>query len=104
MARADTVFWLDYSRFVCLFRVVKRQLKIGGVKRADLAEGCNEKLDLEFLNFVRRFPYDSRPQIKESFDNFCEKGKGYRFEKGRCGDSILEQTRQRWLKTTQEII
>jgi len=52
LARADTVIFLDFNRFVCLFRVIKRWLKHYGKQRPDITEGCPEKIDLPFLWFV----------------------------------------------------
>lgn len=49
---ADRVIIMDFSRFACLWRVWRRYRHYRGTSRPDLAEGCNEKLDLEFLNWV----------------------------------------------------
>ena len=49
---ADRVIIMDFNRFACLRRVWRRYRRYRGTSRPDLPEGCNEKLDLEFLNWV----------------------------------------------------
>ena len=63
LSRADTVFWLDLSRTICVYRVLKRSLNVNGRRRSDLAEGCEEKLDFEFVKFVWDFPKKHRYKI-----------------------------------------
>lgn len=49
---ADLVFFLDFGRFICLTRVIKRYIMNHGQTRLDMGEGCLEKLDLEFIWWV----------------------------------------------------
>jgi adenylate kinase family enzyme len=63
LPRADTVVWFDYPRQRCLRRVAWRIATTYGRVRPDLAEGCPEQLDWEFLRFVWDFNAKSRPQI-----------------------------------------
>ena len=51
----DTVIYLDFSRFACLMGVVKRVLTTYGTVRPDMAEGCPERFDWEFLQWVWNF-------------------------------------------------
>ena len=55
LARADAVIYLDYPRLVCLWGVLVRQLQNRGRTRPDMAEGCPEKVDAEFLSWVWNF-------------------------------------------------
>ena len=48
--KSDTIIYLDYSLIKCFFRVIKRVLIDFGKKRSDMALGCKEEFDLEFLN------------------------------------------------------
>jgi len=59
----DTVILLDLPRPVCMYRVIKRAIVYRGRNRPDMAEGCNEKIDLEFLNWVWNFPKRGRSRI-----------------------------------------
>jgi adenylate kinase family enzyme len=63
LPRADTAVWFDYPRHVCLGRALWRVLTTYGRVRADLAPGCPEKIDLEFLRYIWDFNAKSRPQI-----------------------------------------
>jgi adenylate kinase family enzyme len=60
---ADTLVWLDFPRTVCLYRVIKRLIAYQGRTRPDLPEGCPEKLDFEFLEWVLTFPEEGRRRI-----------------------------------------
>jgi len=60
-SRADTVIVLAPGRWRCLARVLRRALRNWG--RAVQAEGCPERLDIEFLWWVWRFPIDTRPRL-----------------------------------------
>ena len=63
---ADTVIRLDRSRALCLWRVTLRWLMHLGRTRADMGEGCPEKLDLEFLAFIWNWRRVSWPKIEAS--------------------------------------
>ena len=55
LQRADTVIWLDYPTWLCLWRVLRRWWQYRGTNRPDMTEGCNENLNWEFLHFVATF-------------------------------------------------
>ena len=56
----DTVIYLDFSRFLCLWGVIKRNLTNRGKVRPDMGEGCPEKIDKEFLQWVWHYNRDKR--------------------------------------------
>ncbi|WP_245455222.1 AAA family ATPase [Mesorhizobium sp. M9A.F.Ca.ET.002.03.1.2] len=65
LPRADLVVWLDTPRVRCLSRVVLRSAL--NRPRPDIAEGCHDRLDKEFLLFLRyvwNFDRNSRPFIE----------------------------------------
>ena len=55
MAGADTLVWMDRPRWLCLLRICGRILSTGGRVRPDMGEGCPERLDFEFLQYVWDF-------------------------------------------------
>jgi adenylate kinase family enzyme len=59
LPRADTVIWFDYPTEKCLRRVMVTY----GQVRADMAPGCPERFDLEFLRYVWQFNRIERPKI-----------------------------------------
>ena len=56
----DTVIYLDFSRFACLYGVAKRILTTYGKVRPDMGEGCPERFDLDFLKWVWNFNKNKR--------------------------------------------
>lgn len=65
LAAADAVVFLDLSPVLCTWRVVKRWLAYRGIVRADdMAPGCPERMDCEFILYVLRFGRDKAPAIR----------------------------------------
>ncbi|TPW32073.1 P-loop NTPase family protein [Pararhizobium mangrovi] len=65
LARADLVVWLDTPRGVCMKRVLVRSFL--DRPRPDMADGCRERLDADFVVFLRYvFGFDrtARPRIE----------------------------------------
>ena len=54
MEEADVIIMLLFNRFSCLYRVWRRYLKYKNAGRPDMADGCTEKLDAEFVKWVLR--------------------------------------------------
>jgi adenylate kinase family enzyme len=52
LEEADRIILILFHRFSCLYRVTKRYLKYRNKTRPDMGQGCNEKLDLEFIMWV----------------------------------------------------
>ena len=63
LQRADTIVFLDLPRALCMWRIVKRFFVYRNGNRPDIAEGCQEKLDLEFVSWVWNYHRRSRPKI-----------------------------------------
>ena len=59
----DTVVFLDLPRIVCLWRVLRRQLRYLGRVRPDLSAGCRERLSWEFLVWIWTYPTRRRGDI-----------------------------------------
>jgi len=49
---ADTVILLDLPRRICMWRIIKRTAMYYGRSRPDMAEGCVERFNMEFLIWV----------------------------------------------------
>ena len=74
LGACDTVIFLDLPRLICLWRIVKRWRAYRNHSRPDMAEGCNDKLDLEFVSWVWNYQKRSRPKIVELL-NRSQQGK-----------------------------
>ena len=56
----DTIIYLDFSRAACMMGVAKRVLTSYGRVRPDMAEGCPERFDLEFIKWIWDFNKNNR--------------------------------------------
>ena len=54
MAEADVIILLLFNKISCLYRVTWRYLKYKDSSRPDMADGCKEKLDWEFIKWILR--------------------------------------------------
>ena len=55
LERADTVVYLDYPTWLCLWRALKRVLRFRRQVRPDMAPGCPERFDPEFFRYILTF-------------------------------------------------
>lgn len=62
---ADTIIFIDLSRWICIIRVLKRRFQYHNKKRTDMAKGCEERVSLEFLKWVWEYPAKQKPKILE---------------------------------------
>lgn len=67
---ADTIILLDFSRYLCLYRVLKRRIQYHNQTRPDMAPGCLEQLDLPFITRIWRYPKVYRPKIMEKLRHY----------------------------------
>ena len=88
---ADTIIYLDYPTLKCFWRVIIRILKYHGVARSDMANGCKEQFDLEFLHFVATFNYKNRLGIINKLNLIKNKKKVYILKTDKAADLCLEQ-------------
>ena len=52
MEEADVIVMLLFNKASCLYRVTRRYLTHKNSSRPDMADGCNEKLDWEFIKWI----------------------------------------------------
>lgn len=70
MEEADQIIFLNFNRFSCLWRAYRRYRTYQGKVRPDMAAGCDEKLDWEFVCWILR---DGRsPKAKRRYRNVME--------------------------------
>lgn len=65
LAAADTVIFLDLPRWLCTWRVLKRVVQYRRGTRPDMAAGCDERVDWDFVKYVWTFPEKHRPRVEE---------------------------------------
>ena len=78
---ADIIIFLDYSKYLCVFRAVKRSLLGRNKIRPDITEDCNEKFDLEFYKWIWDFPNRNRQKIVSALLKLQDKKKIFVFKR-----------------------
>jgi adenylate kinase family enzyme len=73
MNAADTIIILDLPRVLCLYRIIKRWAANRGRTRPDMAVGCNEKIDLEFISWVWNYRNTSRVRALAELSSLHDK-------------------------------
>ena len=65
------IILLRFNRLSCLYRVTRRYLSYKEGTRPDMADGCKEKLDREFVKWILR---DGRSkEVRARFDGVIAK-------------------------------
>jgi adenylate kinase family enzyme len=70
LAASDTIVFLDLPRTVCVWRVLKRVFRYKKGGRSDMADGCEERFDWEFLRWTWNYPRDSKPKVENMLKRF----------------------------------
>lgn len=76
----DTVIFFDLPRTICVYRAFKRFLFYKKDVRPDMAEGCEEKFNLDFYKWIWNYPTRTRPKAEELLKRFNDKKKIIRIE------------------------
>ncbi|MEM6844537.1 MAG: DNA topology modulation protein [Bacteroidota bacterium] len=63
--KANTIIFMDRTRWLCLYRVLKRVITHYGKSRKDMPEGCVEKFSWEFMHYIYHYNKTRRPKILE---------------------------------------
>ncbi|MBB3312171.1 adenylate kinase family enzyme [Rhizobium sp. BK196] len=66
LPRTDIVIWVRMPRLLCIWGVLTRWLKHLGRSRPEMAPGCIEKVDWQFLEFIWTFEKKFTPRIIEA--------------------------------------
>lgn len=61
---ADLIIFLDMPFHLCMYRVFSRYFKNRGKIRPDMCAGCEEKIDMEFINYIIFY------HIKKKYSDF----------------------------------
>ena len=88
---ADTIIYLDYPTLKCFWRAIKRIVKYHGVVRSDMAKGCKEQFDLEFLHFVLTFNSKNRKRFIQKLNLVKDEKKVLVLKTDKQADKFLAQ-------------
>lgn len=89
--RADTIIFLDYPTFKCLWRITKRIWKYNGRERPDMPQGCKERFNLEFYHYVATFNLTRRKKLMEKLNRVSANKKIVIFRNDIESDRFLEE-------------
>ncbi len=70
LPRADTVLWFDYPTCVACAGCCSGSRTSHGRVRPDMAPGCPERFDWEFLRYVWRFNRLERPKVVAALEQY----------------------------------
>ena len=60
LQKCDTILYLDFNRWECLWGLCQRLLGSHGKVRPDMAQGCPERFDWDFLKWIWNFNKNNR--------------------------------------------
>ena len=60
LEKCDTILYLDFGRWACLWGALSRYLRNLGKVRPDMPDGCTERLDWDHLKFIWNFNKNNR--------------------------------------------
>jgi adenylate kinase family enzyme len=66
-ANTNAVFWFDLPRAMCMLGVLRRIVTTYGVERPEMAPGCPERVDWEFLRYIWTYRDVQRPKLLTYF-------------------------------------
>ena len=94
LAAADTVVVVDFDRWRCLYRAMKRLLQFRGRTRPDMGAQCPEQLNLSFLQWIWNYPHDERPVLLKQLREHGGHAKLVFLHNPREVDRFLERVRR----------
>ncbi len=62
LPKCDTIIYLDFNRWECLWGMCQRLFSNRGKVRPDMGPGCPERFDPEFVKFIWNFNKNNRVQ------------------------------------------
>lgn len=92
--KADTIIFLDYNRYLCIFRAIKRATF---KKRADEIKGCNEGICIEFLELLKwawNYPKNRKPIVDGLLKNLPKAKKVHIFKKPKHTARFVEEMKK----------
>lgn len=72
LAACDGVIFLDMPRMICLKRVFKRRMSHRKQSRPDMAPGCPERINLEFIKYIWDYPRTKKPAVLKKIESCSE--------------------------------
>jgi adenylate kinase family enzyme len=90
--QADTAIWFDLPRVTCMIGGMTRIAKTYGRVRPEMAPGCPERIDPEFLRYVWTYRRKRRPRLARFMEDFRADQTVVRFASRADADRYLRAT------------
>jgi adenylate kinase family enzyme len=94
LERADTVIFLDFSRYICLMRAFKRWIANYGHTRYDVGDDCPERMTLWLIKWIWGYPKRSRGRALEWLSKIEPPKQVYRLKGNKAVKQFLKQARE----------
>ena len=70
LPRTHVVLWLRPQRWMSIYGVISRWLRLRGRTRPEMADNCPERINRGFLTYVWNFEKTESPEIEEALAKF----------------------------------
>jgi adenylate kinase family enzyme len=92
---ADTIIYLDFSRIICIWRLLKRLYYYYNKPTPSSAPGCPERFDLQFLRYVWNFNRWYKSEIAQLLIHYRDMKTIYIFTKPQHLRSFLTTIKEK---------
>ncbi len=87
---ADTVIFLDRSRWLCLYRAIWRTIRFYGRQRPDTAAGCYDRFNWAFLQYIYHYNRTRRPKLLQLLQSQPPEKAVFHLTSNRAARSFLD--------------
>jgi adenylate kinase family enzyme len=68
--KADCVVWINYSKILCIINILKRYIKNRNSVRIDMADGCKERITINFILYLLSYNKRSKGKTKNLLKSY----------------------------------
>lgn len=73
LPKSDTIIYLDYPTYICIWRAIKRRIYFRKTAREDMPSTWKERLGWELFMFILKFNRSIAPQIRQLLKSYPDK-------------------------------
>lgn len=72
MEAADTIIFLDYPRYLSLWRVLVRRFKFRNTQRPDMPTTWKERISWDFMKLIWNYGTEQRPTVLKRLESYSK--------------------------------
>jgi adenylate kinase family enzyme len=95
LEQADLVVVIDYPRWLCTLRAMKRLFQFRGKTRPDMGVNCPEQFNFGFLKWIWKYPHKEKPELIRQLKVHASHAKIVFIRGDREAAEFLEEMRHR---------